>query len=109
VADAVVVAFEMVEVAEQQSERVADLRGASHLLAETLLEVPLVVEAGEAAGDGVHARPTETSRRRLDDRRERLVVAGDVAAQLVGPVAGGSEIRADEIHRFTLVVVKMPL
>jgi hypothetical protein len=62
-----------------------------------------------SAASSASTRPAETSRRRLDDRRERLVVAGDVAVQLVGPVAGGSEIRADETHRFTLVVVKMPL
>jgi len=97
------------EVAEQQSRRVADLRGAGHLLAETLFEVPLAVEPREAVGGGVHTRSSQTGGGRLDDRRERLVVAGDVAARLVGPVAGGSEIRADETHRFTLVVGKRPL
>src|SRR5665647_3774852 len=62
VAEAIVVAREMVEVAEQQSQRVADLRGASHLLTETRLEVPLVVELGEAVGDGVHTRSSKTGR-----------------------------------------------
>jgi hypothetical protein len=33
-------------------------------------------------------------------------VAGDVVAQLVGAVVGGSEIRTDETLPFTLVVVK---
>jgi len=46
----------VVEVAGQRSQRLADLRGASHLLAETLLEVPLVVEPGEAVADGVPTR-----------------------------------------------------
>ena len=87
----------------------ADVRGAGHFLAETLFDVPLLVEAPEAVGDGVHTRSSQTGGGRLDDRRERLVVAGDVAARLVGPVAGGSEIRADETHRFTLVVGKRPL
>ena len=86
----------------------ADVRGAGHFLAETLFDVPLLVEPPEAVGDGVHTRSSQTGAG-PDDRRERRVVAGDVAAQLVGPVAGGSEIRADETHRFTLVVVKMPL
>ena len=62
----------------------------------------------QAVGDGVHTRSSQTGAG-PDDRRERLVVAGDVTAQLVGPVVGGSEIRTDETHQFTLVVGKRPL
>ena len=87
----------------------ADVRGAGHLLAETLFDVPLLVEPPEAVGDGVHTRSSQTGGGRLDDRRERLVVAGAVAAQLFGPVVGESAIRTDVTHPFTLVVVKTPL
>ena len=71
VAVGVVVALEVVEVAEEHAERPLQLARAVQLLAQALVQVAVVVEAGERVGDGVDLGAAEADGRRLQHRRRR--------------------------------------
>ena len=73
---AVVVLLEVVEVAEQDRERLLVLPRAGELLAQALVQVAVVVEAGERVGDRVDLGPAEAHRGGLQHRGERLARVG---------------------------------
>ena len=75
VPEGVVELLELVAVDEQQADHVVVAPGAVELLLEALVQVAVVVEAGEAVGDRLHLGPAEADGRRPEDGREgvRLV------------------------------------
>ena len=80
VADGVVDRLEVVEVHHQQAEVLAVAPGAADLRLERLVEVPVVVDAGEAVADGlplhrlVGARVLDGDGRQVGEQHDRLEV-----------------------------------
>ena len=87
VAPAVVELLEMVEVEQQQAERLALLRGARDLLVQAVLEVPAVEDAGERVGDGLRAEPLLRLLELVVRARERRGGLGQLVAAV--PHAAG--------------------
>ena len=90
----VVEGAEVVEVAEEQGEARPLLLAALDLLAQALVEVAVVVEAGEAVGDGLELGAARLHGGVVEHGGERL---GDVAAQALdlGDALGGRDVGGD--------------
>ena len=87
VSERVVEGLERIEVAEQQRQRRVELFAAAQFLAQTLVEVAVVVKACQPVGDGVDLGAVGVRHRRLQDRGQRLL-AGRLRAALLGAREG---------------------
>jgi hypothetical protein len=91
------VGAEVVEIKEQQGELRSSLDAALYLLAQSFVEVAVVVQAGEAVGDRLDLRASGLRGGSLQHRRERLRHLA-VRAFSMGHALGGRDVRDETDH-----------